>query len=115
VVQSVVDLAHGLGCHVTAEGVESQDIADWLRTIGCDQAQGYLWGRPAPWQSLLPRDPPEVLPAVAAAALTATPSRAPPSPSAPVVRTGGLMAIRRLDGCCSGWPACSPRWACSPP
>jgi len=49
IVRSVVDLGHSLGCRVTAEGVETQDVADWLVATGCDQAQGYLWLRPSPW------------------------------------------------------------------
>ena len=49
IVRSVIDLGHSLGCVVTAEGVESQDIADALADAGCDQAQGYLWLRPCPW------------------------------------------------------------------
>lgn len=56
-VRSVVDLAHGLSCRVTAEGVESQATADWLAEIGCDEAQGFLWSRPAPWRSLTPVAP----------------------------------------------------------
>ncbi len=49
IVRSVVDLAHSLGCQVTAEGVESQDVADWLVDARCDHGQGYLWLRPVPW------------------------------------------------------------------
>jgi EAL domain-containing protein (putative c-di-GMP-specific phosphodiesterase class I) len=49
IARSVIDLGHSLGCLVTAEGVESQDIADWLEDAGCDHAQGYLWLRPSPW------------------------------------------------------------------
>jgi len=49
IVRSVIDLGHSLGCVVTAEGVESQDVADALADAGCDQAQGYLWRRPCPW------------------------------------------------------------------
>jgi diguanylate cyclase (GGDEF)-like protein len=74
-VRSVVDLAHGLGCRVTAEGVESQRTADWLTEAGCDEAQGYLWGRPAPWPSLVPhtreRSAPRLRPKTSAAAGTA--------------------------------------------
>ena len=49
IVRSVVDLGHSLGCRVTAEGVESREVADWLVAAGCDHAQGYFWLRPAPW------------------------------------------------------------------
>lgn len=48
-VRSVIDIGHSLGCLVTAEGVESQDVADALVDAGCDQAQGYLWLHPCPW------------------------------------------------------------------
>jgi diguanylate cyclase (GGDEF)-like protein len=54
VVQAVVDLAHRLNCRVVAEGVEDQDVAEWLKIIGCDLAQGYHFERPAPWTELLP-------------------------------------------------------------
>ena len=49
IVRSVIDLGHRLGCLVTAEGVELQEVADWLEDAGCDHAQGYLWLRPSPW------------------------------------------------------------------
>jgi diguanylate cyclase (GGDEF)-like protein len=49
IARSVIDLGHSLGCLVTAEGVESQEVADWLVDAGCDHAQGYLWLRPSPW------------------------------------------------------------------
>ena len=46
IVRSLIDLGHSLGCLVTAEGVEWQDVADWLAAAGCDHAQGFLWLRP---------------------------------------------------------------------
>jgi diguanylate cyclase len=52
VVRSFIDLGHSLGCLVTAVGVESQDVADALVDAGCDQAQGYLWQRPCPWEEV---------------------------------------------------------------
>ena len=45
--RAMVLMAHELGMKVVAEGVESQDQRDWLRSIGCDYAQGWLFGRPA--------------------------------------------------------------------
>ncbi|MFF5291952.1 putative bifunctional diguanylate cyclase/phosphodiesterase [Paractinoplanes globisporus] len=49
IVRSVVTLAHGLGCRVTAEGVETAEVAAWIAESGCDEAQGYLYSRPVPW------------------------------------------------------------------
>jgi len=46
VVKSVVDLGHSLGLSVTAEGVEDVQTLDYLRSIGCDRAQGFFIGRP---------------------------------------------------------------------
>ena len=54
-VRAVVDLAHGLGCRVVAEGVEDPDSGDWLHSVGCDEAQGYLYQRPTTWPQLLTR------------------------------------------------------------
>jgi diguanylate cyclase (GGDEF)-like protein len=52
IVGSVIDLAHSLGSTVTAEGVETEAVAAWLRGAGCDHAQGFLWSRPRPWTEL---------------------------------------------------------------
>ncbi|WP_332639748.1 EAL domain-containing protein [Brevundimonas sp.] len=54
-VKSTIDLAHGLGLKVTAEGVETPTALALLRGMGCDMAQGYLIGRPAPMAALLDR------------------------------------------------------------
>ncbi|MCX4470935.1 bifunctional diguanylate cyclase/phosphodiesterase [Micromonospora sp. NBC_01655] len=48
ILASLVSLAHALGLTVTAEGVETASQADRLRAIGCDAAQGWHFGRPAP-------------------------------------------------------------------
>lgn len=45
-VRSTVQLAHELGIKVVAEGVEDAACLAFLKTIGCDYAQGYLIGRP---------------------------------------------------------------------
>ena len=44
--QATVALARSLGIPVTAEGVETEQQAVILRIAGCDQLQGYLFGRP---------------------------------------------------------------------
>lgn len=46
IVSAVVDLAQNLGLRSVAEGVETTLQLDRLGELGCDQAQGYLFGRP---------------------------------------------------------------------
>jgi diguanylate cyclase len=52
-IRATIDLAHALGQQVVAEGVEEQATLDHLRRLGCDLAQGYHIGRPAPAASVL--------------------------------------------------------------
>jgi EAL domain-containing protein (putative c-di-GMP-specific phosphodiesterase class I)/GGDEF domain-containing protein len=47
-VKSTIDLAHGLGMHVTAEGIEDNDVLSALSVMGCDFAQGYYIAKPMP-------------------------------------------------------------------
>jgi len=44
-VRSIVELGHRLGYRVTAEGVETRAAIDYLSSIGCDHAQGFLIAR----------------------------------------------------------------------
>ena len=46
IVGSIVELAHALNLTVVAEGVETTDVLDRLKALGCDQAQGWLVGLP---------------------------------------------------------------------
>jgi EAL domain-containing protein (putative c-di-GMP-specific phosphodiesterase class I) len=55
IVQSLVDLARRLGLGTVAEGVESAAIRDRLTEFQCDEAQGYLFMRPATSADLLTR------------------------------------------------------------
>jgi EAL domain-containing protein (putative c-di-GMP-specific phosphodiesterase class I) len=47
-VQSMVGLAHGLGMRAVAEGVETAEQLELLKAMGCDRAQSFMLGRPAP-------------------------------------------------------------------
>ncbi|WP_413196941.1 putative bifunctional diguanylate cyclase/phosphodiesterase [Pararobbsia alpina] len=53
IVQGVIDLAHRLGVHVLAEGVEREGQLQLLEEAGCDSIQGYLVGRPVPFADLI--------------------------------------------------------------
>lgn len=46
IVRSTIDLGHNLGMKVVAEGVENRSGWDLLRTLGCDDAQGYFLSKP---------------------------------------------------------------------
>ncbi len=46
IVRAIIALGHSLGMETVAEGVETQQQADFLRGEACDIAQGYLYNRP---------------------------------------------------------------------
>lgn len=48
IVATLIRLAHGLGLHVVAEGVEDDRTMDLLEEMGCDRAQGYLIAQAMP-------------------------------------------------------------------
>jgi len=45
-VETMISLSHDLGYRVVAEGVETRTVLDVLERAHCDEAQGYLFGRP---------------------------------------------------------------------
>ncbi len=47
-VRAIAALAHSLGMEVLVEGVETAELRDRLRDLGCDLAQGYWYSRPLP-------------------------------------------------------------------
>lgn len=53
VIKAVVQLARALKMGVIAEGVETEQQRDALVELGCFEAQGYLFYRPAPWQDFV--------------------------------------------------------------
>lgn len=50
---SIVQLGHGLGLEVTAEGIERAEEWVELRQAGCDLGQGWLFARPMPPEAVL--------------------------------------------------------------
>jgi len=54
IVRAVVALAHTLGMAAIAEGIESYAQLAFLRSLGCEQGQGYLFARPAAVDEVTP-------------------------------------------------------------
>jgi diguanylate cyclase (GGDEF)-like protein len=46
IVDTILRLAHTLGLHTVAEGVETQEQLHYLKAMGCDECQGYFLARP---------------------------------------------------------------------
>ncbi|MDO1583328.1 putative bifunctional diguanylate cyclase/phosphodiesterase [Rhizobium oryzicola] len=46
ILASTINLARNLQLEVTAEGIENMTQLAWLRGVGCDAGQGYLFGKP---------------------------------------------------------------------
>lgn len=45
IIKSIVLMAKSLGVHTLAEGAETQEQVDFLRSVGCEKIQGYFYGR----------------------------------------------------------------------
>lgn len=48
IVRSTIELAHNMGLHVVAEGIEDEFSLNWLAEHNCELAQGYFISRPKP-------------------------------------------------------------------
>ena len=61
IIRSTVEMIKKLGCLIVTEGVETKEQAEFLRDIGCDQAQGYIFSHPLhpeDFEKLLDEDTP---------------------------------------------------------
>jgi len=52
IARATIALAHGLGITVIAEGVETDDQLDYLRSANCDEIQGFIISRPCSPEAL---------------------------------------------------------------
>ncbi|MBE8997572.1 EAL domain-containing protein [Nostoc sp. LEGE 12447] len=50
IIQAIVTLGHSLGLKLTAEGVETAEQLEFLKSINCEEVQGYFFYRPLPEQ-----------------------------------------------------------------
>lgn len=48
IVKAIIDLAKAMKIKTIAEGVELEEQLEILKELGCDELQGYLWGKPMP-------------------------------------------------------------------
>lgn len=48
IIESTVRMAKAIGVRTLAEGVETEEQYQFLRSIGCEKVQGYLFGKPMP-------------------------------------------------------------------
>lgn len=52
IVTTMINLAHGLGMQVIAEGIEDEYQLDFLKNVNCDIGQGYYFSRPQPPEAI---------------------------------------------------------------
>jgi diguanylate cyclase len=62
IIRAVLALGKSLDVPILAEGVETKDQLEILRREGCDEAQGYLLGRPQPYEKIFSSDGAQVQP-----------------------------------------------------
>lgn len=53
IAETIVTLGNKLGLQTIAEGVEKREQASYMLKLGCDEAQGYLYAKPMPFDDLL--------------------------------------------------------------
>ena len=46
ILKNIINLAKEIGMQTLSEGVETEEAFEFLRSIGCDRIQGYLFGKP---------------------------------------------------------------------
>ncbi|AOV06471.1 sensor domain-containing protein [Sporosarcina ureilytica] len=54
IVKTIINLASNLNLQVVAEGVETKEQLDFLKTLDCDKVQGYFYSKPLPHEQIEP-------------------------------------------------------------
>lgn len=52
-VDAIISMGHLVNCDIISEGVETEEQLKILEEGGCDYIQGYLWGKPMPYEQAL--------------------------------------------------------------
>ena len=55
VIESTVRMAKKIGVQTLAEGVETKEQLNFLKSIGCEKIQGYYFGKPMPYDNVVER------------------------------------------------------------
>lgn len=53
IVGAICSMGHAISCEIIAEGVEDEGQLEILETRGCDMIQGFIFGRPMPYEEVL--------------------------------------------------------------
>jgi EAL domain-containing protein (putative c-di-GMP-specific phosphodiesterase class I) len=96
ITSAIITMAHSLEVKAGAKGVESADQHHLLRSLGCDEVQGFLFSRP------LPADEATRLLAEGAALVGASGPLAPSGTSEPLVPTGSRASALAEEGAHGG-------------
>ena len=62
IIKSVIDMAEKLGIKTLAEGVETDEEVEFLKSVGCERLQGYRFGKPIPREELVAKIDSDELP-----------------------------------------------------
>lgn len=57
IVKTIIELCNNVGARSLAEGAETREQVDILRRLGCDEIQGFYFGRPVPLDQIVTREP----------------------------------------------------------
>ena len=53
IIKAMIDIAHGMQIHTLAEGIETPEQRQFLRDVGCELSQGFLYRRPESLNAIL--------------------------------------------------------------